>query len=102
MKKILRYDTRVLHGYVIHTFRKRKLVSLVVFLLREYFPYLYIQPMQFNSLTYILLLSFIYTGLKITVGHPTVSNEKHTVHSVRREKFETKLNVRPDYVSAQP
>ena len=60
MKKVLRYDTPVLHVDVFHTLKKRKLVSLVVFLLRECFPYLYIQPMQFNSLTYILLLLLLY------------------------------------------
>ena len=29
-------------------------------------------------------------------------NEKHTGHSVRRGKFETKWNVRPDYASVRP
>ena len=29
-------------------------------------------------------------------------NKKHTGHSVRREKFEAKFNVRPYYASVRP
>ena len=50
------------------------------------------------------------SGLKITVGDRTMSVQnqklsdqtKNTGHSVRREKFEAKLDVRPDNASVRP
>ena len=51
-------------------FQKRKLVSLVIFLLREYFLSLYIQPfdhqyiyLYIGSLTYPYFSSFTYTSI---------------------------------------
>ena len=59
-----------------------------------------------------IALSYKLTGLRIAVEHRTMSrtsdnvqpkskivrpNAKHIEHSVRREKFEAKLNVQPDY-----
>ena len=49
-------------------------------------------------------------GLKITAEHRAMfdqnqkfpPNEKHTGHSVQREKIEAKLNVRSDYASVRP